>query len=196
MQDHDVYKKRLRADGTPIDEGVKHDIGPENIDELSTAAKDENGTVCGSCYGAQTASQQCCNTCDEVRCINAQRQQYMFGSCSATCAHKFWSGALGAVTVGETSMSHRGSRQQQQQPYQQYGLTMPTLATLAMATRHLPSCKALCVPLYCTGCQLPACPPPQAASLLSASGKVRCVTEKCWSMFRLARSRQYADEEC
>ena len=65
MQDHDVYKKRLRADGSPIDEGIKHDIGPENIDQLS-ASKDENGTVCGSCYGAQTATQQCCNTCDEV----------------------------------------------------------------------------------------------------------------------------------
>lgn len=27
---------------------------------------DENGTACGSCYGAQTATQSCCNTCDEV----------------------------------------------------------------------------------------------------------------------------------
>ena len=61
-----MYKKRLRADGTPIDEGTKHDIGPENIDEASNVMKTENGTLCGSCYGAQTANQQCCNTCDEV----------------------------------------------------------------------------------------------------------------------------------
>lgn len=67
VQDHDVYKKRLRADGTPIDEGTKHDIGPETLDEASNVMKTENGTICGSCYGAQTAAQQCCNTCDEVR---------------------------------------------------------------------------------------------------------------------------------
>ena len=66
LQDHDVYKKRLQADGTPIDEGTKHSIGPENIDLMSKDKVDENGTACGSCYGAQTATQQCCNTCDEV----------------------------------------------------------------------------------------------------------------------------------
>lgn len=66
MQDHDVYKKRLQADGTPIDEGTKHTIGPENLDLMSSNKVDENGTVCGSCYGAQTTAQPCCNTCDEV----------------------------------------------------------------------------------------------------------------------------------
>ncbi len=66
LQDHDVYKKRLQADGTPIDEGTKHSIGPENIDLMSKDKVDENGTVCGSCYGAQTATQPCCNNCDEV----------------------------------------------------------------------------------------------------------------------------------
>ncbi|KAL3144177.1 hypothetical protein ABBQ32_003961 [Trebouxia sp. C0010 RCD-2024] len=65
--DHDVYKKRLQADGTPIDEGTKHTIGPENLDLMSRDNIDENGTVCGSCYGAQTTAQPCCNTCDEVR---------------------------------------------------------------------------------------------------------------------------------
>lgn len=65
--DHDVYKKRLQADGTPIDEGIKHTIGPENIDLLSKDNVNENGTACGSCYGAQTSTQPCCNTCDEVR---------------------------------------------------------------------------------------------------------------------------------
>ena len=66
LQDHDVYKKRLQADGAPIDEGIKHTIGPENLDLISKDNVDENGTACGSCYGAQTATQPCCNTCDEV----------------------------------------------------------------------------------------------------------------------------------
>lgn len=61
-----MYKKRLQADGTPIDEGTKHTIGPENLDLLSRDNVDENGTACGSCYGAQTNTQPCCNTCDEV----------------------------------------------------------------------------------------------------------------------------------
>ena len=65
VQDHDVYKKRLQPDGTPIDEGTKHSIGPENIDLMSKET-DENGTACGSCYGAEVATQKCCNTCDEV----------------------------------------------------------------------------------------------------------------------------------
>ena len=71
LQDHDVYKKRLQADGTPIDEGVKHTIGPENLDLMSKDNVDENGTACGSCYGAQTATQPCCNTCDEVIACNS-----------------------------------------------------------------------------------------------------------------------------
>lgn len=70
MQDHDVYKKRLQADGTPIDEGTKHTIGPENLDLMSRDNIDENGTVCGSCYGAQTTAQPCCNTCDEVMALD------------------------------------------------------------------------------------------------------------------------------
>lgn len=86
MQDHDVYKKRLRADGTPIDEGIKHEIGPENIDE-STVMKTENGTVCGSCYGAQTANQPCCNTCDEVR-RHIQVRQCRSTNLCARAAHE------------------------------------------------------------------------------------------------------------
>ena len=72
LQDHDVYKKRLQADGTPIDEGIKHTIGPENLDLMSKDKVDENGTACGSCYGAQTPTQPCCNTCDEVMAIDVK----------------------------------------------------------------------------------------------------------------------------
>ena len=72
VQDHDVYKKRLQADGTPIDEGIKHTIGPENLDLMSKDNVDENGTACGSCYGAHTPSQPCCNTCDEASALTPQ----------------------------------------------------------------------------------------------------------------------------
>ena len=84
VQDHDVYKKRLRADGSPIDEGTKHDIGPETLAEASDVMKTENGTICGSCYGAQTAAQQCCNTCDEVCAII--RTQLAGASCEEQLA--------------------------------------------------------------------------------------------------------------
>ena len=40
----------LQADGTPIDEGVKHTFGPENLDLMSKGNIDENGIACRSCY--------------------------------------------------------------------------------------------------------------------------------------------------
>ena len=63
LQDHDIFKKRLGQDGKPINSiGDKHKVGPEIRDP------DSNDTVgCGSCYGAQSPEQECCNTCDEVR---------------------------------------------------------------------------------------------------------------------------------
>lgn len=66
--DHDVYKRRLAHDGTALDAGVKHEVGP------SAHPMPGNGTdptqdpnYCGSCYGAQSREGQCCNTCAEVR---------------------------------------------------------------------------------------------------------------------------------
>lgn len=85
MQDHDVYKKRLQADGTPIDEGIKHTIGPENLDLMSKDNVDENGTVCGSCYGAHTPTQLCCNTCDEVIVVSTTQDRTMLRFGSQSC---------------------------------------------------------------------------------------------------------------
>ena len=65
-----MYKRRLTAEGNPIDEGEKHDVGPETQDHplVSKHGKDlENGTYCGSCYGSEDEEGDCCNTCDEVR---------------------------------------------------------------------------------------------------------------------------------
>ncbi|PSC71879.1 Endoplasmic reticulum-Golgi intermediate compartment 3 [Micractinium conductrix] len=66
--DHDVYKRRLAADGTPLDDGIKHEVGPSQRPQPgngSAAVGDPN--YCGSCYGSQSREGQCCNTCAEVR---------------------------------------------------------------------------------------------------------------------------------
>ncbi|GIL75562.1 hypothetical protein Vretimale_15170 [Volvox reticuliferus] len=66
--DHDVYKQRLSANGSPVKEVEKH-----NVDATKKAAPvngSENATAvatCGSCYGAEDKQGDCCNTCDEVR---------------------------------------------------------------------------------------------------------------------------------
>lgn len=70
-QDHDVYKQRLAANGSPVKTAEKH-----NVDATKKAAPPTanvthgNGTVatvtCGSCYGAEEKAGDCCNTCDEV----------------------------------------------------------------------------------------------------------------------------------
>ncbi|KAI3431420.1 hypothetical protein D9Q98_004473 [Chlorella vulgaris] len=71
--DHDVYKRRLSADGTPLDDGVKHEVGPRA--QLPANGSDPDSPpdptkvpgYCGSCYGAQSRQGQCCNTCAQVR---------------------------------------------------------------------------------------------------------------------------------
>ncbi|GIM11658.1 hypothetical protein Vretimale_15170 [Volvox reticuliferus] len=68
LVDHDVYKQRLSANGSPVKEVEKH-----NVDATKKAAPvngSENATAvatCGSCYGAEDKQGDCCNTCDEVR---------------------------------------------------------------------------------------------------------------------------------
>jgi hypothetical protein len=75
---HNVFKRRLNAEGFPLDEGAKEgsldtlrsteDLLKEKrkaIAEGRPVAKLEAGQ-CGDCYGAGDAG-QCCNTCEEVR---------------------------------------------------------------------------------------------------------------------------------
>ena len=61
-----MYKQRLSKTGQKIAEAVKHDVAATKVEPK----KDTNAT-CGSCYGAEDASQPCCNSCDEV--WNCQR---------------------------------------------------------------------------------------------------------------------------
>ncbi|GAB4814044.1 hypothetical protein N2152v2_001090 [Parachlorella kessleri] len=62
--DHDIYTKRLSSSGSPIDEGQQKKVGPTGPEK---AAREVNGTECGSCYGAERGPEDCCNTCAEVR---------------------------------------------------------------------------------------------------------------------------------
>lgn len=67
--DHDVYKRRLAADGTPLDDGIKHEMGPSAQPMPTNNGSDPtlDPNYCGSCYGSQSREGQCCNTCAQVR---------------------------------------------------------------------------------------------------------------------------------
>lgn len=57
-----IKKQRVSAAGKPIGEPEHHDVHHTRKDVIKG-----NSTACGSCYGAETAQQPCCNTCEEVR---------------------------------------------------------------------------------------------------------------------------------
>lgn len=66
---HDIIKKRLDAHGNVIE--VKQDgIGGPKIEkplQRHGGRLEHNETYCGSCYGAEAADDDCCNSCDDVR---------------------------------------------------------------------------------------------------------------------------------
>lgn len=60
---HSIQKQRISAAGKPVSE-------PEHHDVLHTRKDTKKANVtnkCGSCYGAESATLTCCNTCEEVR---------------------------------------------------------------------------------------------------------------------------------
>lgn len=64
-----MFKRRLSKTGEVIDEEVEqHKVGPEEDASLmhDQQALANETKPCGSCYGAATSSEQCCNTCEEV----------------------------------------------------------------------------------------------------------------------------------
>lgn len=63
-QMHDIYKQRLSRTGQKLQEAEKHDV--TSTKKSNDTAVALLGSACGSCYGAETAKGQCCNTCDEV----------------------------------------------------------------------------------------------------------------------------------
>lgn len=58
---HNIFKHRLDLEGNPIIEENQHPIK-----EIVATSTDPKNVTCGSCYGAQQNSSQCCNTCEEV----------------------------------------------------------------------------------------------------------------------------------
>jgi len=70
--EHNVYKRRLDLDGRPIAEPVKHEVGEQDANATTTPNPEEGDVEkttpkCGSCYGAETETVKCCNTCDQVK---------------------------------------------------------------------------------------------------------------------------------
>jgi endoplasmic reticulum-Golgi intermediate compartment protein 3 len=82
---HNIFKRRLNADGEPIGDGARtgelktlrsaEDLLKEKqkaIAEGRDAHTPAGGALndpsyCGSCFGAGDTPEQCCNTCEEVR---------------------------------------------------------------------------------------------------------------------------------
>ncbi|TSZ40542.1 Endoplasmic reticulum-Golgi intermediate compartment protein 3 [Bagarius yarrelli] len=64
--EHNLFKLRLDKDGKPVSaEAEKHDMGKEEHEVFDPSKLDPNR--CESCYGAETDTLKCCNTCDDVR---------------------------------------------------------------------------------------------------------------------------------
>ncbi|XP_005181179.2 endoplasmic reticulum-Golgi intermediate compartment protein 3 [Musca domestica] len=57
--DHDIFKHRLDLQGNPLTE-------TEPIKEIVAVSPSNKNTTCGSCYGAESNSTHCCNTCEAV----------------------------------------------------------------------------------------------------------------------------------
>lgn len=66
---HDIFKKRIDTSGNVI--GVRQDgIGAPTIErplQRHGGRLEHNETYCGSCFGAETSDDDCCNSCEEVR---------------------------------------------------------------------------------------------------------------------------------
>ncbi|VFR00353.1 unnamed protein product [Cuscuta campestris] len=66
---HDIIKKRIDSHGNVID--TRQDgIGAPKIErplQRHGGRLEHNETYCGSCYGAETSDDHCCNSCEDVR---------------------------------------------------------------------------------------------------------------------------------
>ncbi|CAO2815528.1 unnamed protein product [Amaranthus hypochondriacus] len=66
---HDIVKTRVDAIGNTI-EARQDSIGAPKIKkplQKHGGRLDHNETYCGSCYGAESSDDHCCNSCEEVR---------------------------------------------------------------------------------------------------------------------------------
>ncbi|XP_022131921.1 endoplasmic reticulum-Golgi intermediate compartment protein 3-like [Momordica charantia] len=66
---HDIIKKRLDSHGNAI-ESRPDGIGAPKLEkplQRHGGRLEHNETYCGSCYGAESTDDDCCNSCEEVR---------------------------------------------------------------------------------------------------------------------------------
>ncbi|KAL3620924.1 hypothetical protein CASFOL_035836 [Castilleja foliolosa] len=66
---HDIFKKRIDSHANVIE--VRQDgIGAPKIErplQKHGGRLEHNETYCGSCFGAESSDEECCNSCEEVR---------------------------------------------------------------------------------------------------------------------------------
>ena len=66
---HDIFKKRIDSHGNVI-ESRQDGIGAPKIErplQRHGGRLEHNEKYCGSCFGAETSDEDCCNSCEEVR---------------------------------------------------------------------------------------------------------------------------------
>ncbi|KAG0570629.1 hypothetical protein M758_6G169600 [Ceratodon purpureus] len=67
---HDIFKKRLDAHGKVIEPAKQDSVNQPTLEkplQKHGGRLEHNETYCGSCFGAETEEDHCCNNCEEVR---------------------------------------------------------------------------------------------------------------------------------
>jgi endoplasmic reticulum-Golgi intermediate compartment protein 3 len=90
---HNIFKKRLGQDGKPIAVTKQEELGDRA--PKAPGAEVAKAEECLSCYGAESATIKCCNTCESVR--EAYRQKgwaFTTADSIVQCVHEKWSEKL------------------------------------------------------------------------------------------------------
>jgi len=95
---HNIFKKRLGPDGIPLTISKQETLGDSDAKKASTVSNSTTTTTtdvapnCGSCYGAESVTIKCCNSCEAVR--EAYRQKgwgFVNPDSIAQCVAEEWS---------------------------------------------------------------------------------------------------------
>jgi len=97
--DHNIFKKRLRADLTPVPIGPtrQEKLGDSDVKVPSQAPLPAD--YCGSCYGAEPYQGYCCNTCEQVQ--EAYRKKgwaFVNADSIEQCAREGWSEKMASMS--------------------------------------------------------------------------------------------------
>eukprot|EP00096_Caligus_rogercresseyi_P007870 TRINITY_DN25_c0_g3_i1.p1 TRINITY_DN25_c0_g3~~TRINITY_DN25_c0_g3_i1.p1 ORF type:complete len:386 (+),score=113.04 TRINITY_DN25_c0_g3_i1:87-1244(+) len=65
---HNIYKRRLSLEGSPMEEPRREtEVGQKKTTHAPSPKNETSTPPCGSCYGAETPGNPCCNSCGEVK---------------------------------------------------------------------------------------------------------------------------------